>query len=145
MAEEEYELVPINPMKKLEKKVQELEGRSTRDIPYKELGDNIEKLNEQVSKLVTVNINLQSKITELLIKDTEMIEEVTEMIELLKRASQVETTGGNEVKIDMTPVVNELRTISMQNEEIKKGFSELSTFMRADYRRSMLQQAVSKQ
>ena len=60
-----------------------MEGREVKQVPMKELGDNISRLNEQVLKLVTVNINLQAKITELLIKSTEQIEQVTEMIELL--------------------------------------------------------------
>ena len=31
-----------------------------------------------------------------------------------------------------------------QNEEIKKGFGELSGFMRKDYRREMISQAINK-
>jgi hypothetical protein len=141
MKDEEYELVPIDPIKKLRKKVEALEKRKTKDIPIKELGENIEELNEQVLKLVTVNINLQSKITELLIKNTEQIEQVTEMIELLKRASEVEV-GEKEVKLDLSPVVTELRTMSAQNEEIKRGLQELSNFMRTLYRRERITQAI---
>jgi len=143
MKDEEYELVPVNPIKKLQKKIKDLENRSEIDVPVKELRDNIGRLNEQVLKLVTVNINLQAKITELLIKNAEQIEQSTEMIELLKRASEVEISPEKEMKIDLSPVVKELRTISLQNEVIKKGFVELSNFMRTIYRREMITQAVN--
>ena len=141
MKGEEYELVPISPIRKLERKIAELE-KEKEEIPVKELKENIEELNEQVSKLVTVNINLQAKITELLIKETELIEEVTEMTELLKKASEIETAPEREVKIDLMPVVNELKNISAQNEEIKKGFTELNNFIRLMYRRERLTRAM---
>src|SRR3989339_1382364 len=144
MRDEEYELVPINPIKKLERKIEELEGQRTGNVPVRELGENVDKLNEQLMKLITVNINLQAKITELLIKTTEQIEQVTEMTELLKRASEIETSNEKEIKIDMSPVVAELKVLSSQNEEIKKGFGELSGFMRKDYRREMIAQAINK-
>ena len=144
MRDEEYELVPINPIKKLERKIEELEGQRTGNVPVRELGENVDKLNEQLMKLITVNINLQAKITELLIKTTEQIEQVTEMTELLKRASEIETSNEKEIKIDMSPVVAELKVLSSQNEEIKKGFGELSGFMRKDYRREMISQAINK-
>jgi len=141
MKDEEYELVPINPIKKLKKRLEALEGREVKQVPMKELGENIARLNEQVLKLVTVNINLQAKITELLIKNTEQVEQVTEMIELLRRASEVET-GDKEIKIDTTPIVAELKVISTQNEEVKRGFAELSNFMRTIYRREKITQAI---
>jgi len=142
MKDEEYELVPINPIKKLKKRVEELEKKDDYDIPVKELKENIERLNEQVLKLVTVNINLQAKITELLIKTTEQVEQVNEMIELIKRASEVETTETKEGKIDMSPVVNQLKIMSGQNETIKDSLSRLSDFMRVLYRREKLTQAT---
>ncbi len=143
MKDEEYELVPVSPIKKLERKIKELEGRGVQEVPVKELGENIEKLNEQVSKLVTVNINLQAKITELLIKTAEQIEQVTEMIELLKHASELDTSSDKEVKIDLSPVVAELKVISSQNESIKKSFADLETFMRSNYRRNLITQAIN--
>lgn len=142
--DEEYELVPVNPLKKMERQIKALESQNIKEVPLKELNESIDKLDEQVMKLVTVNINLQAKITELLIKDTEQIEQVTEMIELLKRASEVETTGEKqEIKIDLSPLLNELKILTSQNEEIKKGFSDLSNFMRTDYRRNLITQAMN--
>lgn len=82
-----------------------------------ELTRNLERLNEYVSKLITVNINLQAKITELLIKDSEMIEQVTEMVELLKKASEIEVSEMGErmpqARINIEPVVLELKKISL--------------------------------
>jgi len=144
MKDEEYELVPVNPIKKLKKRIEELENKGSSEIPMRELSENIERLNEQVLKLVTVNINLQAKITELLIKTTEQVEQVNEMIELLKRASEVETVEAKEAKIDMSPVVNQLKVMSGQNEEIKSGLARLSDFMRVLYRRDKLEQAITQ-
>jgi|GEM_PF-1483080 len=143
MKDEEYELVPVNPIKKLKKRVEELEEEKQVQIPMKELSENIERLNEQVLKLVTVNINLQAKITELLIKNTEQIEQVTEMIELLKKASEVEMAESKEgAKIDLTPVVSELKVLTSQNEVIRNDFKKLGDFMRVLYRRGMLTQVA---
>ncbi len=145
MKGEEYELVPISPIKKLEKRIEELE-KEKEELPLKELRENIEKLNEQVSKLVTVNINLQAKITELLIKETEQIEQVTEMIELLKKASEIETSEKEQApKIDLSPVINELKVISSQNEKVIKGFEELNNFIRMLYRRERLSQVIGNE
>ncbi len=140
MKDEEYELVPVNPIKKLERKVKELESRGPVSVPIEELGKNIDKLNEQVSKLVTVNINLQAKITELLIKTAEQIEQVTEMIELLKHASEVDVNDNN--NIDLSPIINELKKISAQNEEVKNNISELTNLMRNTYRKEKIAQVI---
>ncbi len=143
-SEEEYELVPVSPIKRLEREIEDLKKKKVAEIPIEKLGDNIEKLNEQVSKLVTVNINLQAKITELLIKNAELIEGVTEMVELLKRASEVEVTAETkpEQKIDLSPVVNELKNISSQNAQILEGFKRLNEYMQKTYRRGMLEKVL---
>jgi hypothetical protein len=144
-SEGEYELVPVSPIKRLEREIEELKGRKVAEVPIEKLGANIDKLNEQVSKLITVNINLQAKMTELLIKNAELIEGVTEMVQLLKRASEVEAGPSVEtmeerpqLKIDMGPVVNELKNISTQNAQILSGFAKLNEYMQKDYRKEML-------
>ena len=142
--EAEYELVPVSPIKRLEREVEELKKRKVAQVPVEKLGDNIEKLNEQVSKLVIVNINLQAKITELLIKNAELIEGVTEMVQLLKRASEVEMgpEAKPELKIDLGPVTNELKSINAQNAQILEGFKKLNEYLFRSRRREMLGRAL---
>lgn len=140
--EDEYELVRVNPMKKLQKEVKELKEHGEEDVSDK-LRDNIERLNEQISKLITININLQAKMTELLIKDAELIEQTTEMVELLKRASEVEGGGEKaEAKIDMQPVVDELKKISSQNEVISVALERLIGTQSKEYTRELLSKAL---
>lgn len=144
MTDEEYELIRVSPMKKLEKEVKALKEREGEDTQDK-LKDNIERLNEQISKLITININLQAKMTELLIKDAEMIEQTTEMVELLKKASEVEGGGAgekSELKVDMGPVVDELRKISAQNEIISGSLERLMGLQSKEYTRNLLTKAL---
>ncbi len=146
---EEYELVPLSPLKKIKQEIEDLKRTRVEQVPLDDLRRNIERLNEQVSKLVTVNINLQAKITELLIKDSEMIEQVTEMVDLLKKASEMEVTEAGpaaapQVKINLDPVILELKKLGLQNDQLLQSFSFLQEYMSKTYTRSLITQMVAK-
>ena len=146
--DEEYELVQVSPLKKLEREIKKIKNKDI-NVPVEKLGDNVEELNEHVSKLITVNINLQAKITELLIKNTELIENVNEMVELLRKASEVEAVGVDEgvgaaqTKLSFDPVVSELRKIGKQNTEMIEGFKRLNEYLFKTYRRGMIEKVMS--
>lgn len=145
MANDEYELVPVTPIKRLEKKMRELESSAHKELPVQELNENIEKLSEQLSKLVTININLQSKMTELLIKITEQTEEVSEMIELLKKASEIEeevSVKEERKEESFAPIISELKKLSNQNTVMIEEFKRLGEYISKAYTKGLITRAV---
>ena len=76
--------------------------------------DSISQLRGQTDKMVTININLQAKVTELLIKMTDLTENVTDMVDLLKEASELEDEGGG-APMNVEPIVNEIKNLEKQN------------------------------
>lgn len=143
----DYELVPITPIMKLKKEVDALKRERQIDLPMDEINRNMERLSEQLSKLVSININLQAKMTELMIKTTDLIEGVSEMVDLLRRASEVEVEGGQVVQLPpeaLSPVVEELKKMSRTNKEVTDAMKDLEKYIRKEYTRGLIRGALGQ-
>jgi len=106
-----------------------------------QLERNVGELNEQLVKLVSININTQSKMTELLIKMTDLVRENRELISLLEESSEEETaekTGGNE------NLVFELKRIEKNTAENMKATMELSQYLKKTYTKLLLSKAIGE-
>lgn len=105
------------------------------------LEQNIEELNEQLNKMISININLQSKMTELLIKVTDLIRENRELISLLEEAS--ETTAGEESKgPDWESLLVELKNITSNTTDLKEENTKLVDYIKRFYTKNLLSKAV---
>ena len=125
-------------MNELLKRIAEIEKRT--DI-VESFEDAISELREQIDKMVTININLQAKVTELLIKMTDLTENVTEMVDLLKEAGELEEeTGGPTMNVE--PIVNEIKALEKQNAEMVKAIKALNDYLKKMYTRQLIGRAV---
>ncbi len=104
----------------------------------KKLEDNIEELNEQITKMVSININLQSKMTELLIKVTDLIRENRELVNLLEEASEEEEEEGP----DWNSILVELKKIEKNTADFKEANSKLVEYIKKMYTKNLLAKAI---
>jgi len=90
--EEEYELMPLSPLRKLEKRVSQLESSSGVDVKefFHELVD-IVKMNQQlVDELVKANDALRVELSRLPGRIEEMTKNLSELISFIKAAATEE-------------------------------------------------------
>ncbi|MFA5333631.1 MAG: hypothetical protein WC376_03990 [Candidatus Nanoarchaeia archaeon] len=105
-----------------------------------QLERNVNELNEQLMKLVSININLQSKMTELLIKMTDLVRENRELISILEESSEEESDEKQGASNEN--VVFELKKIEKNTSETMKSNLELGQFLKKMYTKSLLTQEI---
>jgi hypothetical protein len=108
-----------------------------------QLERNVNELNEQLTKLISININLQSKMTELLIKMTDIVRENRELISLLEESSEEETAEKSGVSNEN--LIFELKKIEKNTSETMKSNLELSQFLKKMYTKNLLNKAIGNQ
>lgn len=93
MEEEEYELVPLSPIRRMEKRLERIEKTSTSDQMVRELIDVV-KMNQQiVDDIVKINSELINKITDLSVSVNKSI---TKMDEFMSRIEVAEEAEGSQ-------------------------------------------------
>jgi hypothetical protein len=122
---------------------------------YKEMVEerDILELREQVEKLITLSINLQAKMTELMIKVTDLIANEKEMITLLKEVSEIEAeslkaseaTGGTVQQVNLQPLIDELKKLSSQNEQMIKSMGEVENYLKKAYTKGLLRSMLTRE
>ncbi len=129
-----------NRLKYLEDKIEQIE-KKTKILDQFESA--ITKLAEQTDKMVTVSINLQAKMTELMIKTTDLTENVVEMVDILKEAGDLEMDSDKEGgKISIEPIVTELKKMQEQNALTMKEMKGLLDYMKKMYTKQLIGEAV---
>jgi DNA repair exonuclease SbcCD ATPase subunit len=120
--EEEYELVPLSPLRRLEKRLEKLEssiGIDTKEF-YKELV-NIIRINQQVvSELVKANDLLRMEISRLPPKLDDLISKLDELLTFIKASSVEEVAPPAQYaplaqKIDQLIEANKLISQTIEN------------------------------
>ncbi len=121
--EKEYELVPLTPLRKLEKRIEKLEASMGYFDPrefYKDLVDILRINQEIVSELVKSNESLVSEISKLPVKIDSLIEKMDEFLELIKSAAEEE-----ERKIESPDLTKKLDELISLNKQILKKYSSV--------------------
>jgi len=119
--EEEYEVIPTSPMRRLEKRVEKVEGGS--------YSSEIRRLVEQVVELIKsnqriiddsikANNDLIAEVSKLPKKMDDLILEMREFMKLLKVSAEEEEVSEVSREV-MTPLVNKMTELIEQN---KKNF-----------------------
>lgn len=83
----------------------------TRNVPERRPAAPTGKLDDSIVRLITIEVNIQKRVAELLIKMNELMTRVDKMVSLLEKAGDVEET-------DLQKVVQQLKIIVEQNEDI---------------------------
>jgi hypothetical protein len=107
-----------------------------------QLERNVSELNEQLMKLVSININLQSKMTELLIKMTDLVRENRELIGLLEESSEEESA--EKPGVSNESIVFELKKIEKNTSETMKSNQELGQYLKKMYTKNLLNKAIGE-
>lgn len=103
-----------------------------------QLKSNIGELNEQITKLVSININLQSKMTELLIKVTDLIRENRELVSLLE-----ESSDSGEEGVSNEGLLVELKKIEINTSGLYQENFKLTEYIKRMYTKSLLSSAIN--
>lgn len=115
--EHEFELVPISPVRKLEKKVEQLEQNT---VTHRDLKDmfNIVKANQQsVDEIVKLNRSMMERITDLANASANI---VSKMNDFLSR-----------IEIEELPETREIRGVTDYNERLTKLENRLNALILA--------------
>lgn len=107
-----------------------------------QLERNVQELNEQLTKLVSININLQSKMTELLIKMTDLVRENRELISLLEESGEEDIEKKSESN---DGVIFELKKIEKNTSENSKYVQELGAHLKKMYTKNLLSKAIGNE
>lgn len=120
MAEEEYEVIPTSPLRRLEKRISKVEAASS--------SSQIQKLIEQIIELIKSNqriiddvikadSELRNEMSKLPGRIDVLVSSMNEFIELLKVSATEEAVAGVSKDV-MEPLVNKMDELVNQN---KKG------------------------
>lgn len=99
------------------------------------LKSELKELNLLLNKMVATNINVQSKVTESLIKMDDLLKEVKDMVELLQVATEMES-GPSEIR-GLTDMNESMRTLN-------KNVESVEVHLRKIYRRLFMMSQASR-
>lgn len=117
MPEEEFEVIPMSPIRKLERRLDQMEaGTGVQEI-NKLVDEVIEliKANQKiVDDLVRANLDLRNEMARIPSKIDELLGTLNEFVSLLKSASQEEASPGVET---MKPIADSLTQLVEYNKK----------------------------
>jgi len=117
--EHEYELIPVSPLRKLEKRMEELEARSSSVDSkefYRELVEIIRMNQQLVDELAKANDALRIELSRLPSRLEDMIAKLDELVSFIK-ASAGEDMGAPSVDT-MKPLIDKMAEIVESNKKI---------------------------
>ncbi|MCD6371876.1 MAG: hypothetical protein J7L39_04130 [Candidatus Aenigmarchaeota archaeon] len=128
--EREYELVPVTPLRKLEKRIEKIEASigyfDSREL-YKDIVDILRINQEIVAELVKSNEALRVEISKLPLKIETLVDKLDEFIELIKAAGEEEVSKIEEKSSkDLEKKLEELITI---NKKIAENYSSMLEYL----------------
>lgn len=121
--DEEFELVPVTPLRKLERKIEELERKYSYTTPeiYRELVSIIRMNQEIVDALIRANDSLRIELSKLPLKLEELTKKIEELIELIKAAGEEEEQKGMDIK----PLIEKIDKLTEVNNKILEANENL--------------------
>jgi len=98
--EEEFELIPVSPLRKLEKRIERLEAKTefTGKELYKEMIEIIRMNQQIVDELVKANDALRIELSKLPLKLDELIKNLNELISFIKASAEEEAKPTTDLK-----------------------------------------------
>lgn len=114
---DEYELVPMSPLRRMEKRIELLEQSGTMDGKefYREMVDIIRMNQQIVDELAKANDALRIEISKLPAKMEELISHMKELISFIKASATEETIMGT---TDSKPLNQKLEELVETNKKI---------------------------
>lgn len=122
---EEFELIPVTPLRRLEKRIEELEkkyGYGNVEI-YREIVSIVRMNQEMVDALIKANDYLRIELSKLPSKLEELIKKIDELITLIKAAGEEEKTT------EMKPLIEKIEKLAEINNKILETNESLLSLM----------------
>jgi division protein CdvB (Snf7/Vps24/ESCRT-III family) len=98
MEEEEFELVPLNPIRRMEKRVDRLEKSGLSTEMIKELVDVVKTNQEVVDSIVKVNSEMINKVSELSANVSQLVAKMNDFMSRIEVVSEGKEGTPEEVK-----------------------------------------------
>lgn len=116
MEEEEYEIVPVGPIRRIERRMEKIEKGGTNNEMVKELIDVVRTNQKIIDEVVKINSEMINKVSDLNTKVTELTEKISDFLE------RVEVGGEGEA-----PVQQEQRSpeVDQRIEKLEKRINSL--------------------
>jgi chromosome segregation ATPase len=117
--DEEYELIPMSPIRRLERRMRKIEdspGVDTRDF-FKEILEMVRMNQQIVDEIAKADDALRIEISKLPAKMDELISHLNELLSFIK-ASAVEETGPAE---SLKPMLEKMDALIEGNKKIAEG------------------------
>jgi len=122
---EEYELVAVSPLRRMEKRIEELEqSHATFDVKefYREMVDIIRMNQQLVDELAKANDALRIELSRLPARIEELVSNLKELLSYIKASATEEQTGmgsgGQAVAEGMKPLAQKLDVLIETNKKI---------------------------
>ena len=100
MEKEEYELVPLNPIRRLEKKVEELETVSKVRRSGEEIIDILKTNQEIVDDLVKANSDLIKRVSDLTVSMDALSRKITDMLDRIDISAETEHSEETNTQVE---------------------------------------------
>jgi hypothetical protein len=136
--EEYYELLPVSPIKKLKKEIEEIKKAVTSNTStqiqnelIKEIMETVKMNQRVVEDIVKSNAALQTKMSEMIIVMNRLIEEISIMGESFKKAAEALTIEAKSERTEelLTKLLSEMSKLITQNQNILDSLTKLEKQM----------------
>ncbi|MEM5815225.1 MAG: hypothetical protein QXD89_01915 [Candidatus Aenigmatarchaeota archaeon] len=127
--DEEFELIPITPLRRLEKKIEILEkkaGYSNTEI-YRELISIVRMNQEMVDALIKANDSLRIELSKLPVRLEELTKKIEELLELIKAAGEEEEKS--KTPIEVKTLIEKMEKLAEINNKILETNENLLTLI----------------
>jgi len=129
--EEEFELIPMSPLRRLEKRLEKIE--TTRGVDVKDFLTqlvDIVKMNQQlVDELAKADDALRIEIARLPAKLDELIEDTRELVSFIKAAGAAEAGEEAAEKTDLRPLLEKMDSLIQVNKKIVESNEAMMSTM----------------
>lgn len=127
--QEEFELIPVTPLRRLEKRIEELEKKASINEKelYREIIQIIRMNQEIVDALIKANDSLRIELSKLPLKLEELTKKIDELIELIKAAGEEETES--KALVDNKPLVEKIEKLTEINNKILENNEALISLL----------------
>jgi methyl-accepting chemotaxis protein len=130
MSDEEYEVIPTSPIRRLEKRLEKMEDTSSTSQVQKLMEQVIEliKSNQRIiDDVVKANAELRDELSRIPGKIDKLMGTINDFMEILKTASEEEATGGGISSESFKPLTDKLTELVEQNKQSLTGNQTMLT------------------
>ena len=146
-SDEEYELIPMSPIRRLEKRVEKVETTAGTSNIMREVIDIVRMNQQMVDELAKSNDALRIELSKLPAKIEELVTYMKEIVSFIKSSGEEENVGIT--KEAMKPLVekfdemiNTNRTISEKNDSMLELLDDISKKIRRPTVRPLLRRSL---